>query len=179
MAISKQYKKELVELYRKWLEDSDALIVTHYQGLTVKDISELRAGIRAVDGEYHVIKNKLAKIVFEEAEREWEKEYFTGPTALGISYGNPSGLAKAIRDFAKESDAIVIKGGYLDDRMINVEKVNALANLPTMDEMRAKLLQTIMAPASQLTRLFAEPGRQLAAVIKAYSEEKHAATEAA
>jgi len=179
LAISKQYKKELVELYRKWLKDSDALIVTHYQGLTVKDISELRSGIRAADGEFHVIKNKLAKIVFEEAEREWEKDYFTGPTALGISYGNPSGLAKAIRDFAKESDAIAIKGGYLDDRMINVEKVNALANLPTMDEMRAKLLQTIMAPASQLTRLFAEPGRQLAAVIKAYSEEKPAATEAA
>ncbi len=179
MAISKQYKQELVELYRKWLNDSDAMIVTHYQGLTVNAISELRADIRATDGEFHIIKNTLAKIAFDEAEREWEQDYFTGPTAMGISFGNPSGLAKAIKDFVKESDALAVKGGYLADKMISIEKINALASLPTMDEMRAKLLQTIMAPASQLTRLFAEPGRQLAAVLKAYSEKEPAAAEAA
>ncbi len=171
MAISKQYKTELVQQYGKWLDESDAMIVTHYLGLTVKDISALRADIRASGGEFHIIKNTLAKIAFKEAEREWKKEFFTGPTALGISYGNPSNLAKSIRNFAKESDALELKGGYLADQMISIEKINALASLPTKDEMRAKLMQTILAPATQLTRVLAEPGRQIAAVLKAYAEK--------
>ena len=175
MAISKQDKRELVELYKKWLKESDALVVTRYHGLSVTDISKLRADIRETDGEFHIIKNTLAKIAFKDVEREWEEEYFTGPTAFGVSFGNPSSLAKAIKDFAKDSDAIKIKGGYLDNRMMSVAEVNALADLPTMEEMRAILLQTILAPASQLTRLLAEPGRQVATVIKAYSEEGTAA----
>ncbi|MBS1249941.1 MAG: 50S ribosomal protein L10 [Chloroflexi bacterium] len=175
MAISKQDKQELVELYRKWLDESDALLVTHYLGLTVKDISALRTDLRATGGEFHIIKNTLAKIAFDEAEREWEEEFFTGPTALGLSFGNPSGLAKSLKDVIEESDALELKGGYLADDMISIEKINALAALPTMDEMRAKLMQTILAPASQLTRLLAEPGRQLAAVLKARAEEEPAA----
>ncbi len=178
MAISKQRKHELVELYKKWLNESDALVITQYHGLTVSDISKLRAGIRETDGEFHVVKNTLVKMALDDAEREWAEEYFTGPTAVGVSFGNPTGLAKAIKDFAKESDALEIKGGYLADRMMSVAEINALANLPTMDEMRAKLLQTILAPASQLVRTLAEPGRQVAAVLKAYSEEAPA-TEAA
>ena len=178
MAISKQRKHELVELYKKWLNESDALVITQYHGLTVSDISKLRAGIRETDGEFHVVKNTLVKMAMDEAEREWAEEYFTGPTAVGVSFGNPTGLAKAIKDFAKESNALEIKGGYLADRMMSVAEINALANLPTMDEMRAKLLQTILAPASQLVRTLAEPGRQVAAVLKAYSEEAPA-TEAA
>ncbi|RLD03494.1 MAG: 50S ribosomal protein L10 [Chloroflexota bacterium] len=178
MAISKQRKHELVELYKKWLNESDALVITQYHGLTVSDISKLRAGIRETDGEFHVVKNTLVKMALDDAEREWAEEYFTGPTAVGVSFGNPTGLAKAIKDFAKESNALEIKGGYLADRMMSVAEINALANLPTMDEMRAKLLQTILAPASQLVRTLAEPGRQVAAVLKAYSEEAPA-TEAA
>jgi len=178
LAISKQRKHELVELYKKWLNESDALVITQYHGLTVSDISKLRAGIRETDGEFHVVKNTLVKMALDDAEREWAEEYFTGPTAVGVSFGNPTGLAKAIKDFAKESNALEIKGGYLADRMMSVAEINALANLPTMDEMRAKLLQTILAPASQLVRTLAEPGRQVAAVLKAYSEEAPA-TEAA
>lgn len=175
MAISKQQKHELVELYKNWLEKGDAIVVTYYRGLSVKDIGDLRSDIREVNGEFHIIKNTLAQIAFGEADREWEDDYFTGPTALGVSFGNPTGLAKAIRDFAKESNALEIKGGYLENRMMSVDEITALASLPTMEEMRAKLLQTILAPASQLTRLLAEPGRQLAAVLKAYSEEDAAA----
>lgn len=171
MAISKEQKQELVELYKSWLTESDAMVVARYHGLSVKDISDLRAEIRASKGEFHIVKNTLAKIAFKEMDWEWDEQYFTGPTALGVSFGNPPGLAKAIKDFLKESESIEIKGGYLEGKMMTAAEIKALADLPTMPEMRAKLLQTIMAPASQLTRILAEPGRQLAAVLKAYSSE--------
>lgn len=171
MAISKQQKEELVEQYKTWLSESDGLVLTHYHNLSVKDIGDLRKNVRESGGEFHIIKNTLAKRAFEESGREWMEGVFTGPTALGISYENPSGLAKALKDFAMEHGTIEIKSGYLAERLVTADELNALADLPTMPEMRAKLLSTIAAPASKLVRTLAEPGRQLAAVLKAYSEQ--------
>jgi large subunit ribosomal protein L10 len=171
LAISKQQKEELVEQYKGWLAESDGLILAHYHKLSVKDIGDLRRDVRESGGEFHVIKNTLAKRAFEESGREWKEGVFEGPTALGISYQNPSGLAKALKDFAKEHGTIEIKSGYLEERLVTVEEINALADLPSMPEMRARLLSTIAAPASKLVRTLAEPGRQLAAVLKAYSEQ--------
>lgn len=171
MAISKQQKEELVAQYKKWVEESDGMVLAHYHRLSVKDISDLRREIRESGGEFHVIKNTLAKRAFEESGREWKEGVFSGPTALGVSYTNPSGLAKALKNFAKEHGTIEIKSGYLDERLVSAEEINALADLPSMDEMRAKLLSTISAPASQLVRTLAEPGRQVAAVLKSYSEQ--------
>jgi large subunit ribosomal protein L10 len=175
LAISRTQKEELVAQYKQWLEECDGLILTHYHKLSVKDISNLRKEIRDSGGEFHIIKKTLAKRAFEESGREWDNGMTTGPTAMAVSYDNPSGLAKALKDFAKESGAIEIKGGYLAERMVTAEELNALADLPSMDEMRAKLLSTISAPASQLVRTLAEPGRQIAAVIKAFSERQPAA----
>lgn len=175
MAISRTQKEELVAQYKQWLEESDGLILTNYHKLSVKDISALRKEIRDAGGEFHVIKKSLAKRAFEESGREWDDGIASGPTALGVSYDNPSGLAKALKDFAKESGTIEIMGGYLAERKVTAEELNALADLPSMDEMRAKLLGTISAPASKLVRTLAEPGRQVAAVIKAFSERQPAA----
>lgn len=172
MAITREQKEELVEQYKEWLNQGDSLVITRYSGLSVRDIGELRASIREAGGEFHIVKNTLAEIAFDDVGREWDEGFFTGPTAFGISYENPSGLAGAIKDFAEEFGTIEIKGGYLEDRMMSVEEINALAELPTMDEMRAKLLQTIVAPATQLAQILAEPGRQLAGVFKAYSEQE-------
>ena len=171
MANSKQQKEELGEQYKKWVEESDGMVLTHYHKLSVKDISDLRKAIRESGGEFHVIKNTLAKRAFEESGREWQEGVFSGPTALGVSYTNPSGLAKALKNFAKEHGTIEIKSGYLAERLMTAEEINALADLPSLDEMRAKLLSTISAPASQIVRTLAEPGRQVAAVLKAYSEQ--------
>jgi large subunit ribosomal protein L10 len=174
LAISKQQKKELVEQYKKWLDESDGMVLTHYHGLSVNAISNLRRDIRESGGEFHIIKNTLAKRAFEESGREWKEGVFNGPTALGISYQNPTGLAKVIKDFSKEFGTIEIKSGYLAERLMTVEEIIALAELPSMEEMRAKLLRTILAPASQLVRTLAEPGRQMAAVLKSYSEKEPA-----
>lgn len=175
MAISKQRKEELVEQYKKWLETSDAMVLAYYHRLSVKDISALRKDVRETGGEVHVIKNRLAKRAFEESGREWRDELFSGPTVVGVSYENPSGLAKALKNFAKEHGTIEIKSGYLADRLVTADAINALADLPSMDEMRAQLLSTITAPASQLVRTLAEPGRMVAAVIKAYADKGAAA----
>lgn len=175
MAISKNHKEELVEQYKKWVEESDAMVLAHYHRLSVKDISDLRKNIRESGGEFHVIKNRLAKRAFEESGRKWQDGVFTGPTALGISYENPTGLAKALKNFAKEHGTIEIKSGYLAERMVTADEINAMADLPSMAEMQAILLSTILAPASYLARILAEPARQVAAVIKAYSEQETAA----
>ena len=175
MAISRKQKEELVAQYKEWLKTSDGLVLTNYHKLSVQDIGNLRKEIRESGGEFHIIKNSLAKRAFEESGRQWDEKIFTGPTALGISYQDLSGLAKALKDFSKEFGTIEIKSGYLEDRLVSVEEINALADLPSMPEMRAKLLSTIAAPASQLVRTLAEPGRQIAAVLKAYSEREAAA----
>ncbi len=175
MAISKKQKEELVEQYKKWVAESDGLVLANYHDLSVKDINNLRKEIRDTGGEFHVIKNTLAKRAFEESGREFKKEIFLGPTALGISYENPTGLAKVLKNFSKEHGTIEIKSGYLADRLMTVEEIVAMADLPSMSEMRAKLLATIVAPASQLVRTLAEPGRSLAAVLKARSEQEIAA----
>ena len=150
------------------------MILAHYRRLSVKDISNLRRDIRESGGDFHIIKNTLAKRAFEESGREWKEGVFIGPTALGISYQNLSGLAKVIKDFSKEFGTIEIKSGYLAERLVTAEEIIALAELPSMAEMRAKLLSTILAPASQLARVLAEPGRQVAAVLKSYSEKEPA-----
>jgi len=175
LAISRQQKEELVEQYKKWVAESDAMVLAHYHKLSVKDISDLRKDIRESGGEFHIIKNRLAKRAFEESGREWKEGVFIGPTALGVSYENPSGLAKALKSFAKEHGTIEIKSGYLAERLVTADEINALADLPSMAEMRAKLLSTIAAPASKLVRVLTEPGRQVAAVIKAYSGQETAA----
>jgi large subunit ribosomal protein L10 len=175
LAITRQQKEELIEQYKNWVAESDALILTHYHKLSVKDISDLRRSIRESGGEFHVIKNRLAKRAFEESGREWKEGVFSGPTAVGISFDNPSGLAKAIKDFATEHGTIEIKSGYLEEKLVSAEEINALADLPSLAEMQATLLSTIAAPASKLVRVLAEPGRQVAAVIKAFSEQEAAA----
>lgn len=171
MAISKQQKEELIAQYKKWLEESDGMVITHYHKLSVKDISDLRKEIRETGGEFHIVKNTLAKRAFEESGREWKEGVFSGPTALGVSYDNPSGLAKALKDFASDKGIVEIKSGYLAERLVSVEEIHAMAELPSMPEMRARLLSTIAAPASKLVRTLAEPGRQVAAVLKSYSEQ--------
>jgi large subunit ribosomal protein L10 len=176
LAISKERKRELVEEYVAWINTSRAMILTDYLGLDMKDIDELRKNVREAGGEFHIVKNTLGKIAFEEAGLELPEHYLEGTTAIGFAFEDAPGLAKAFSQFAKDSDFLTIKGGYLDKRMLTAAEIQALAELPPLDVMRAQLLGTIMAPASKLVRTLAEPARALASVIRAYSEESSAET---
>lgn len=178
MAISKERKSEIVAQYVDWADSSQALIVTEYKGLSVKDLDELRSKLRAAGGEFHIVKNTLGKLALEQAKLPLQEGIFEGSTAISFAFEDAPAMAKALMGFAAEKEFIKVKGGYLEKKPISPEEVKALAELPSLPVLQAKILGTIMAPASKLTRLLAEPGRQVAAVIKAYAE-KDAATDAA
>lgn len=171
MAISKERKRELVADYKDWIEKSRAVILTDYKGLSMKDLDELRSKVREAGGEFHIVKNTLGKIAFEESERAILEGYFEGTTAAGFAFEDAPGLAKALTEFAKSVEVLKIKGGYLDADPMSAADITALAELPPLPVMRARLLGTLMAPATQLARVLNEPGRQVAAVIKAFSEK--------
>ncbi len=175
MAISKERKNELVAQYVEWADSSKALVVTEYKGLSVKDLDNLRAKLRTVGGEFHIIKNTLGKLALEQAQLPVQEGVFEGSTAISFAFEDAPAMAKALIEFAEEKEFIKVKAGYLERELISPEEVKALAELPSLPVLRATILGTIMAPASKLTRLLAEPGRQVAAVVKAYAESNTAA----
>lgn len=172
MAISKEKKREIVDQYSDWLDKSKAFVIAEYLGMTVQNMDELRSRVREAGGEFHVVKNTLIKRVLETGGLAYEEDHFLATTAIGFAFEDAPALAKAMTDFAKESSFLKIKAGYLDRRLMSSDEVMALASLPPLPVMRATLLSTILAPASQLTRTLAEPGRQIAAVLNAFSETK-------
>ena len=171
MAISKVRKNEIVDQYSEWINNSRAMFLTEYVGLTMKDIDELRKKAREAGGEFHIVKNTLGKVAFESLGMEIPANYLDGSTAIGFAFEDAPAMAKAMAEFARTSDFLKIKGGYLNKQVIDAEAVKALAELPPLPVMRAQLLGTIMAPASKLVRTLAEPARSLAAVMKAYADK--------
>lgn len=170
LAITKERKEELVAQYTEWIKSSQATILAEYSGLSMKDVDALRAKLREAGGEFHIVKNTLGKLAYEKAGFTLPEDFFTGSTAIGFAFKDAPLMAKAMTEFARTSEALKIKGGYLENRPMNAVAVKSLADLPPLPVVRAQLLGTILAPASKLVRTLAEPGRQVAAVIKAYSE---------
>jgi large subunit ribosomal protein L10 len=137
----------------------------------MKEIDELRRRVREAGGEFHIVKNTLAKIAFEGAGYTYPAGFFEGSTAIGFAFQDAPGLVKIITDYARTSDSLKVKGGYLGRDPMSAEQVKSLAELPPLPVMRAQLMGTILAPASQLARVLAEPARQVAAVLKAYADK--------
>jgi large subunit ribosomal protein L10 len=175
LAITKEHKNELITQYVEWVDSSQALVVTEYKGLSVKDLDDLRAKLRVVGGEFHIIKNTLGKLALEQAQLPVEEGIFEGSTAISFAFKDAPAMVKTLMEFAEAKEFIKVKGGYLEKVPISPEEVKALAELPSLPVLRATILGTLIAPASKLTRLLAEPGRQVAAVIKAYAESNAAA----
>ena len=170
MALSKERKEELVEQYGIWLKEAKALVMAEYTGMTMPQMDDLRAQAREKGAEFHVVKNRLGKIVFEAAGIDVPEELFDGSTAFGIAYEDAPGIAKVIKDFGKDQPALKIKAGFMDGHLLSAEQVIALAELPPLPVVRGQLLGVIQAPASKLVRTIAEPGRSLAQVVKAHAD---------
>jgi large subunit ribosomal protein L10 len=171
LAKSKQQKDELVSEYAEWINRSKALILTEYTGLTMKQIDDLRAKTREAGGEFHIVKNTLGRVAFESTGMPVQEKFLEGSTAIAFAFKDAPGLAKTLTDFARSSDFLKIKGGYLEKRPISPDQVKALAELPPLPVMRAQLLGVLLAPAGKLARTLAEPARQVAAALKAYAEK--------
>lgn len=172
MAISRERKSEILEQYKAWVSKSQAVFMTEYTGLTMKQFDDLRTKLREIGGEYHVLKNTLGKRVFKEAGYDIRDDLFAGSNAVGFAFDDSPSAAKVIADFAGTIDFVKIKGGYLGHRAITADEVKALAELPPLPVMRAQLLGVLQAPASKLVRTLAEPGRGIAAVVRAFSEKE-------
>lgn len=170
MAISKQRKEEILDQYKQWLNDSKAVILVEYTGATMKDMDAIRAKIRETGGEFHVVKNTLAKLAFESTGHSLPEGYFENSTAVGFAFTDAPAVAKALIDLGKNVQALKVKGGFLGTQTISADSVKALADLPPLPVLRSQILGVLQAPASKLVRTLAEPGRQVAFVIKAYAD---------
>jgi large subunit ribosomal protein L10 len=170
LALSKEKKEELVALYESWIKDSEAIYLTEYSGLDMPAIDDLRAKVREAGGEFHIMKNRLGKLAFAAAGYEIPEDYLTGSTAIGIATEDAPGVAKAISDYAKKADFVKIKGGFYEGEHFSADQVMKLATLPPLSVVRSQLLAMFNTPATQLSRLLAEPGRQVAQVLKAFAD---------
>jgi len=174
LAISKQRKDELVSQYVKWANQSQAMIVTEYLGMSMKQVDDLRSKVRDAGGEFHIIKNTLGEVALKQAGLSFPPKMLEGSSAVVFAFRDVPAMAKVMKDYARTSEFIKVKGGYLEKKQISAAEVMSLADLPPLPVLRAQLLGTIMAPATKLVRTLAEPARQLAAVIKAYADKEPA-----
>jgi large subunit ribosomal protein L10 len=171
LAKSKEQKETMLAEYMEWLGKSQAVVLVEYTGLKMKDLDVIRAKAREHGGEFHIVKNTLAKLALEKAGYSVPADYAEKSTAIGFAFNDPASFVKAITESAKGMDAVKVKGGFLDMKALDAEEVKSLASLPPLPSLRAQLLGVLQAPASKLVRTLAEPGRSLAYVVKAYSEK--------
>lgn len=174
MAISKQRKEEVQTLYSDWLKRSEAVILVEYSGANMKSLDGIRAKIRESGGEFHVVKNTLARRVFAENGMELPQDYLVKSTAISFAFTDPASTAKALTDATKGNEFVKVKGGFMGGKTLNAAQVKALSDMPPLPVMRATLLGVLQAPAGKLVRTIAEPARGLAAVVKAFSEKNGA-----
>ena len=175
MALSKQKKNEVVDQYKDWLKNSQSVILVEYTGVNMKDMENIRAKIRESDGEFHVVKNTLAKLAFEASGFSIPEGLLENSTAASFAFSDPATTAKALTEAAKGLDAIKVKGGFMGMEMLDAGQVQNLADLPPLPIVRGQLLGVLQAPAGKLVRTVAEPARSLASVFRAYSEQAQAA----
>ena len=174
MAISKEHKNELTTQYRSWVSRSQGLFIAEYRGLKMKDIDAIRGKVREVGGEFHIIKNTLGKLALEAEGYTLPEGYFKGTTAVVFAFNDAPAVAKVMAEFTRTSEFLKFKGGFLEHQSIGAGGVQALADLPPLPVVRAKLLGTILTPASLLVRVLVAPARQVASVIKAYADKETA-----
>jgi large subunit ribosomal protein L10 len=171
LAFTKQHKGELLAQYVEWLKKSQAVYLLEYSKMKMKDIETIRAKAREAGGEIHVVKNTLLRKAMEQAGYAVSED-FSNTTLAGFALKDAPALAKVFSEVVKDSEVYKLKGGFLDLKPVSPAGVIALANLPPLPVMRARLLGMFQTPASQLVRTLAEPARQVAYVIQSYSEKE-------
>jgi large subunit ribosomal protein L10 len=171
LAKSKAQKETMLSQYVEWVSKSQAVVLVEYSGLKMSNLDVIRSKVREAGGEFHIVKNTLAKLALEKAGFKVPEDYAEKSTAIGFAFSDPAGFAKALTEATKGLEAVKIKGGFMGAVTLKPADVKALASLPPLPVMRAQLLGILQAPAGKLVRILAEPGRQVAYVLRAYSEK--------
>lgn len=153
MALSKQQKEQLVALYSEGAANAPHAFLLGFQGISVPQDTELRQKIRETGGEYLVVKNTLALRAFEGKPLGELKEQFVGPTAVAYSESEPVALAKALTEMAKTVPVLEFKGGLLNGQQVGGEQIKDIANLPSREELVAKLVYLLQSPIARFVRV--------------------------
>ncbi|HEY1605003.1 MAG TPA: 50S ribosomal protein L10 [Allosphingosinicella sp.] len=166
-------KTELVADLKRVFNETNVVVVTRNLGMTVAQSTALRIKMRDAGASYKMSKNRLALIALEGTPYAAIGNLLTGPTALATS-ADPVAAAKVAVDFARTNDRLEIVGGAMGDTILDVNGVKALAELPSLDELRARIVGLIQAPATKIARTISEPGAMLARVLGAYAARENA-----
>ena len=167
-------KRELVATLADVFSSTSVVVVAHYQGLTVADMQKLRGQMKQAGATVKVAKNSLTKIALEGTNVASIQPLMKGPTLIAYS-NDPVAAPKVAVDFAKGNDKLVILGGAMGATALNVDSVKALATMPSLDELRAKLVGLINAPATKIAQVVNAPAAKLARVFGAYAKTDEAA----
>jgi large subunit ribosomal protein L10 len=166
--MDRAHKAESIETLKGVFADSGAVVVTHYLGLTVAEMTELRGRLRKEGATFKVVKNTLAQKALNGSVGEAGDALFTGP--VGIAYApDPVSAAKVATQYAKDNDKFTVVGGLMGQTVLDQNAVKALASLPSLDQLRAKLIGLLQAPATKVADVLQAPAGQIARVIGAYA----------
>lgn len=169
--MAKSEKVEAVDEIAQAFNNSSAAVVTEYRGLSMAQISELRRSL-GPNVKYRVAKNTLVKRAAEQSGVEGLDDLFVGPTAIAFVEGEPVDAAKAIKQFAKDNKALVVKGGYMDGRALSTSEVESIADLDSREVTLSKLAGAMKAKMNETAALFAAPASQVARMTDALKEKK-------
>ncbi len=170
MGMTRPQKEAKVVEYNERFANDEIMVVAQYSGLTVKQLQDYRTQLRAVGATFYVTKNALAKMATKGTRYEGINDLFTGPVGMASS-SDPVAAAKVTYEFAKKNNKLIIMGGALGELVLDVTGVEALAKLPSLDEVRSKLCGLIVAAPTKLVGILQAPARDLVGVTKAYSEK--------
>jgi large subunit ribosomal protein L10 len=172
--VDRAAKKEAVTALNGVFKATSVVVVAHYAGLTVADMQKLRMQMKQVGAQVKVAKNRLAKIALDGTDVAVIGPLLKGPTVIAYS-GDPVAAPKVATDFAKANEKFVILGGAMGKTALNPDGIRALAALPSLDELRAKLIGLIQAPATKIAQVINAPAAKLARVVQAYASKDEAA----
>ena len=171
--MNRSEKTDAVAALNATFNEAAVVVVTRNLGLSVAQSTDLRNKMREAGAGYKVAKNRLAKIALNDTQYSPLSDLLTGPTALATS-GDPVAAAKVAVEFAKTNDKLEIVGGAMGSTVLDVEGVKALASMPSLDELRAKLIGLVQAPATKVVQVISAPAGQLARVFGAYAAKEAA-----
>jgi large subunit ribosomal protein L10 len=172
--VDRTEKEDLVASLHRTFSETTVVVVTHYIGLTVAEMGELRAQMREAGASIKVTKNRLVRLALDGTRYKELEGLFTGPTALAYS-DDPVAAARVAVNFAKTNNKLVVLGGGLGEKVLGEEDVKSLAALPSLDELRAKLVGLVNAPATKIAGVLQAPAGQLARVLAARAGQDEAA----
>ena len=175
MPLTRQEKTELIDQYRQGMATAPHAFLLDYKGISVPQVTELRAKVRDSGGQYLVVKNTLALRAIEGGPMDQLRELFDGPVAVAYSHDDAVALAKALSESAKAIPAIQVRGGLVNGQQVAGDQLQAIASLPSRDELIGKLLYLLQSPITRFARVLAAIPRDFVVVLDQVRQQKESA----